>query len=98
MAVMMNLVSISLYITQCGVQKVEHYIVTYTHVITILFASELQSFLKTLDERLELDKTKAKKHTTERMQRIEGSLLHSSPPTGAPLWTVDKEWLKGIFI
>ena len=59
------------------------------------FAAELNSFLKTLNERAEVEKHNSNRHTTERMKRVEGSQLHSHPPNGAPPWCVDKEWKKG---
>ena len=57
--------------------------------------TELGTFLKTLDERVELEKKNSKRHTTERLERVEGSVIHSFPPAKAPSWCVDKEWLKG---
>ena len=53
-------------------------------------------FLHELDKRVADAQKELKKHVPERKDRNIGSLLATFPPSDAPKWTVDKEWLKGM--
>ena len=57
--------------------------------------TELNSFLKTLDDRINVNEKESKRHSAERIKRVEGSLHHIVPPNGVPSWAIDKEWIKG---
>lgn len=60
------------------------------------FTSELTDFLKHLDGRANAANKDSKKFTAERKGRVIAAPLKSLPPTGAPSWTVSKDWMKGI--
>ena len=48
-----------------------------------------------LDKRFDVMNKENRKHVPERKERICDSSATAPPPTGAPKWTVSKEWLKG---
>lgn len=56
---------------------------------------ELIKFLEELDRRADEARKEMKKHVPERKERVLGTKLDSFPPSDAPKWTIDKNWLKG---
>ena len=49
-----------------------------------------------LDKRALLKNKENTKHVPDRKERSLGNSVPSSvPPSGAPKWTISKEWLKG---
>lgn len=57
---------------------------------------ELIKFLEELDRRADEKRKEFKKHVPERKERVVGATLDSLPPSDAPKWTIDRNWLKGI--
>ena len=62
----------------------------------LLFCAELTDFLRQLDTRADAAIKDSKKHSAERKERVVSDPLDSTPPQGAPAWTINKDWLKGI--
>ena len=60
-----------------------------------MYNVELSDFLKVIDQRAEKKKTENAKHVTEKIKRVDGSLIHTFPPSNTPLWCIDSDWLKG---
>ena len=59
--------------------------------------TELSDFLHLLDTRADMAVKGSKKHSAERKTRVLSQELDSSPPQGAPAWTVGKDWRKGEY-
>ena len=66
------------------------------HITNILQFAELTDFLQHLDARANAAIRDSKKFAAERKGRAVATPLESLPPTGAPSWTVKKDWMKGI--
>ena len=55
----------------------------------------LNGFLQELDKKIVAQQNDTKKHIPERRERELGDDVSSYPPSTAPKWTIDKDWLKG---
>ena len=86
------------YTSQSGVQTVKGFHLDNTMLLIIIlnFCAELTEFLRQLDTRADTAIKESKKHSAERKERVLSDPLDSSPPQGAPSWTISKDWLKGI--
>ena len=56
---------------------------------------ELTSFFRELDQRVIDFNNESKRRIPERKERKVGTILSSVPPSDAPKWTINKDWLKG---
>lgn len=70
-----------------------------THGVCFLHLA-LNAYLKELDSRIiEAQESSVKrKHIPPRKKRVTTSELDSVPPPGFPKWTVNKDWLKGVWM
>ena len=64
------------------------------NILCILFYLylELTSFFRELDQRVIEE---SKRRIPERKERKVGTTLSSVPPSDAPKWTINKDWVKG---
>ena len=60
------------------------------------FFLEFVKFLEVLDKRADDARKEGTKHVPERKARLNGTALTLLPPSDAPKWTIDKNWLKGV--
>ena len=78
-----------------GAQKVTASAVVILALLYTNFFTEFTDFLQHLDGRANAAIKDSKKFAAERKGRVVACPLESLPPTGAPSWTIKKDWMKG---
>ena len=62
-----------------------------------LLTSELNDFIQVLDDRAKSVAQSAKHFIPKSKERKEGSDASTVPPTNAPKWSVDQNWIEGMY-